>query len=298
LTCTFCGGTLVTENKIGKFNLSITYHVCLDCKTGFLDQKFQTESKPYYTGDYEKWFYQQASQLTPIKHAFSDAAARVFLLAHFLKLKGASVLDIGCGIAGTVKLLSLVGANAEGLEPSVPQTKFDVEKLGLKVQQGFLQDIHPSKTYDLITMFDVIEHVEDPVKEMKKIRELLKPNGSFFFTTPHNKKASQSIIFQQSHLYLFSLASIASLLAKAGFRIDKVLLLGGSLNIFAVPVSQSEEPHSFPSKFLEDYSKKERRLLGEKYLVPIFLRWPRLAWYFYLSMREFGKIKKLLAVSK
>jgi 2-polyprenyl-3-methyl-5-hydroxy-6-metoxy-1,4-benzoquinol methylase len=79
-----------------------------------------------------------------------------------------------------------------------------------------LQDIFESGNsvhYDFITMGEVLEHMEDPVKLLKRVRELLSPDGTAFITTPTNAPAID-------HIHLFRNAEdIRSAVSQAGLRI-------------------------------------------------------------------------------
>lgn len=73
----------------------------------------------------------------------------------------------------------------------------------------------PDKKFDFITMGEVMEHVEDPIKLLKKLHSLLNNNGKLFITTPTNAPAID-------HIYLFKNANdIRNVIKKAGFNIEK-----------------------------------------------------------------------------
>ena len=74
-------------------------------------------------------------------------------------------------------------------------------------------EFFPDKKYDFITMGEVLEHVEDPVKLLEKLYELLDENGKVIITTPTNAPAID-------HIYLFNNAEdIREVIRKAGFNI-------------------------------------------------------------------------------
>ncbi len=75
----------------------------------------------------------------------------------------------------------------------------------------------PSRKYDFITMGEVLEHVEEPVKLLQKLHTLLSDNGKLIITTPTNAPAID-------HIYLFKDAEdIRNVISKAGFHIEKEL---------------------------------------------------------------------------
>lgn len=76
-----------------------------------------------------------------------------------------------------------------------------------------IHDYNPQKSYDFITMGEVLEHVEDPVRLLTKLRDLLAPSGRAFISTPANAPAID-------HIYLFtSVDDIRSVIARAGFSV-------------------------------------------------------------------------------
>lgn len=72
----------------------------------------------------------------------------------------------------------------------------------------------PEEKYDFITMGEVLEHVEEPVKLLQKLHSLLKDGGKLFITTPTNAPAID-------HIYLFRNAQdIRDVIHQAGFNIE------------------------------------------------------------------------------
>ena len=73
----------------------------------------------------------------------------------------------------------------------------------------------PEKKYDFITMGEVLEHVEDPIKLLQKLHALLDDNGKAFITTPTNAPTID-------HIYLFkNVEDIRKVIEAAGFKIDE-----------------------------------------------------------------------------
>lgn len=292
MLCDFCKRELVKCTKIGKFDIPIDYNICNNCKTAFLDNKYKLDTKKYYSESYEKWFYSLSDKLTPIKNSFTDASSRLFLITEYIDIKDKKILDIGCGVAGSLSLMKTLGAKVKGLEPSINFSKFNNDVLNIDVENGFIENYNTSEKYDMITLFDVIEHMENPKNVLSSVFNLLDENGYLFFTTPHIKKSDSSIIYQQSHYFLFSIGSISKLLYETGFSLYKIILFGGSINIFAKKNSNNYEPN-FDYKYLEEYSNKELKkykLNIPKSLLHIY----KLAYYHYLSMKKLNMVIKAI----
>lgn len=110
-------------------------------------------------------------------------------IQNFLTQSSGSILDVGCGLGFFVKavMTQKSGWNAIGYEMSEVAVKFAREKNGLKnVFAGMVQNsgIAP-QSLDVITLWDVIEHIPKPQPLLKYLHSLLKPGGFLFLQTPN-----------------------------------------------------------------------------------------------------------------
>ena len=96
------------------------------------------------------------------------------------------ILDIGSGDALFLPLLANYG-EPEGLEPE-PEAVRDVtrERWPLYLQP-FDESFDPGKQYGLITLFDVLEHLDDPLAALCHVRSLLRPDGLLMLTVPASR---------------------------------------------------------------------------------------------------------------
>jgi SAM-dependent methyltransferase len=156
-------------------------------------------------------------------------AARTY--ARFLPLIAArlpdceGVLDVGAGDGAFLEELIGRGfTRVSGVEPSaapLAAARSDVRPL---IRHGmFRGDDYPSSSLSLVTCFQTIEHVIDPLETCRAAYRLLKPGGAVLLVA-HNRLAlsarimgRKSPIFDIEHLQLFSPASARRLLDKAGF---------------------------------------------------------------------------------
>lgn len=101
-----------------------------------------------------------------------------------LPKKGASVLDIGTAGGAFLEAATKYGFDAIGLEPSLYLTQ-EGNKRGLKIVQGTI-DNNPfeEKSFDMICLWDVIEHLVEPKEDLLKIKKLLKPDGILLINYP------------------------------------------------------------------------------------------------------------------
>ena len=133
-------------------------------------------------------------------------------------------LDVGCAGGAFVEAARRYGYDATGLEPS-RQLAASARARGLNVIQGTLDSFHPSEKYDVVSLWDVLEHVTDPIATLKACRALLNPKGVLIVNYPDSgtwqaKMAGKNFWwFLSVHLHYFDRHSIRVILEKTGFEL-------------------------------------------------------------------------------
>lgn len=134
------------------------------------------------------------------------------------------VLDVGCGNGEFMLRMTGLGWEAHGLDFDARALK-EARTAGLSVREGSLADLDPGeRRYDAVTLGHVIEHLHEPVAELRRARQLLRPGGMVWLATP-NVEALGHRLFRDSwlaldpprHLVLFNAASLTAVLERAGF---------------------------------------------------------------------------------
>lgn len=148
-------------------------------------------------------------------------------ITDFLKeLRPGKILDIGCGLGW---ILSTLGEDWDkhGIEIS----KFASSHAAQygNIHNGTLDDFTGSE-FDVIIMNHVIEHLDEPIGALKKIRRLLNPKGIFIIGTPDFDSAAARrygsnfrLLHDPTHISLFSSDSMHRCLRDHGFKIMEVL---------------------------------------------------------------------------
>jgi len=146
------------------------------------------------------------------------------------------VVDIGCAAGFSLEAFREAGWEVWGVEVSTSASRFAREEMGLPhVFTGDLADAPLEKgSFDVVTMWEVIEHVEDPVDYLARARELLKPDGLLFLSTQNVNAPFPDIMGPkwhhykyEEHIYHFSPPTIRRALEMAGFRTLHVQAKGG-----------------------------------------------------------------------
>ncbi len=135
------------------------------------------------------------------------------------------LLDVGCHIGVMVELAQQRGWEAWGVEPSTWASE-QARARGLHVITGTLDTAQvPAEYFDVVTLWDVVEHLTDPAAELRNVRHVLKPGGIFAIHTIDIESLFARLMgkrwpwLMEMHLYYFSPRTLAKLLEQNGYQL-------------------------------------------------------------------------------
>ena len=137
-----------------------------------------------------------------------------------------SILDIGCGVGDFLNYAKEKGCDITGIEPSEDARKIAEEKLGTKIfSPEELQNI-PNESFDIVTMWHVLEHVADLKTEIDHLERIVKKNGRLVLALPNYKsfdaeyyKDKWAAYDVPRHLNHFSRTSIKNIFDTTAFQL-------------------------------------------------------------------------------
>jgi 2-polyprenyl-3-methyl-5-hydroxy-6-metoxy-1,4-benzoquinol methylase len=138
------------------------------------------------------------------------------------------VLDVGCAAGFFLSVMQGEGWDVTGLEPSDSIRTHAQRLIGEdNVRAGLLGtvELEPA-SFDLITMWDVIEHIPDAARALREVRRLLAPGGKLLIETQNIDSRAAKVLGKRwqhykhaEHIYHFNPKTISRLLGEAGFEI-------------------------------------------------------------------------------
>ena len=143
------------------------------------------------------------------------------------------VLDAGCGYGYGSKMLAEQASKVVAIDESaetVSQARERYAKENLEFVVGDLQkiDLHGFGTFDVITFFEVIEHINNPELVLQKFKEVMSPEGYLLISTPNGRTP---YVNNPYHTKEFTEEEVKDLLNDNGFFVQEVLgqypILGG-----------------------------------------------------------------------
>ena len=183
------------------------------------DRIAQLYTDIYYIGGHE-----QHAWVGALRSLFHRAVLR--WRQSILKGKTGRILDVGCGSGDFLLVMKKAGWEACGLDPS-PSACALAAKKGLTVHNSKLADFQvPDRSFDVITMWHVLEHLPEPERDLCVARRVLRDDGllvvevpNFTCATARLSGASWYGLDVPRHLQHFTAQTLELLLNEAGFSV-------------------------------------------------------------------------------
>jgi len=140
------------------------------------------------------------------------------------------ILDIGCATGQFLHFMSQKSWKTTGIEPDDKTRAKAISEYGLQVFPEESLNTFQKASFDVITMWHVLEHVSGLADRMVQLKDLLKPDGILFIAVPNCESYDAKIYSKfwagydlPRHLYHFTKADIKLLADKNGFKIVEIL---------------------------------------------------------------------------
>jgi 2-polyprenyl-3-methyl-5-hydroxy-6-metoxy-1,4-benzoquinol methylase len=162
--------------------------------------------------------------------------------------KTGKIIDVGCGIGYFLIEAKKRGWEVHGTEYTDEAIEI-CEKLGINMQKGKLDpSIYPPEIFDVITSFEVLEHINNPQEEIVNFNQILRKGGLVYLTTPnwnsllrYRLKSAYNVITYPEHLSYYTKKTITRLFGSKGFKKHKVQTTGVSLTRLKTSSGKSDQ---------------------------------------------------------
>jgi SAM-dependent methyltransferase len=236
--CPACAGTDIRENlRIRDYSVSgevfPVWH-CMNCQLKFTQDAPDSHSivKYYQSEDYVSHTETRKGLVNRLYHAVRTHTLQQKrkLVSGQVHSSNPAILDYGCGTGAFLKVMKDAGWAATALEPD-PLARQNASRLhDIQAESPDHLRSLPDASFDVITLWHVLEHVHDLQETLDHLSRVLKPNGMMYIAVP-NHKSSDALHYGGSwaawdvprHLYHFSPDSIRVLMEKKGLTVSHTL---------------------------------------------------------------------------
>ncbi len=215
---------------------------CQDCSFVFI-KKIPSEDElfNFYDNNYDRTDY------------FSSITIKRYneLLDGFEKFrKTNNLLDVGAGNGFFLEIAKARGWNVYGTELTNQSVEVG-ERKDINMRKGCLHNVgFEENQFDVITSFEVIEHVNNPQKLIKEMHRVLRVGGKVYITTPnfnallrYRLKSKYDVIEYPNHLCYFTKKTLRKAFSDAGFGVTKIKTTGISLTRIKTSKGKSNQAY-------------------------------------------------------
>lgn len=190
------------------------------------------------------------------------------------------ILEVGCGTGGNISFLQAFG-NVIGVESDESAAMMAKQRKQAPILAGSLPDELPDfeRQFDLIVLFDVIEHIDKDGESLQTLASLLKPGGHIVLTVPAFSFLWSQHDDENQHKRRYNRRNLRAMVTCNGFRIDYLSYFNfwlfpvvAAIRLFrkALPYKGSwqdmRKPTLILNKLLQLIFSSERHLIGKLYL--------------------------------
>ena len=236
VTCNLCGADDTrllftgTDRDFPENKEVYQIHQCKHCALIYLNPRPDTaeEMAAIYPSEYGSYMKEDQRLLVALRRmAWKPEIREIVRLTD----ESSPILEIGCATGEFLAGLRAAGrSNLQGLEFSHHAADVARRRHGLDVKRGELLEANfPDRTFDLVMMRHVLEHVSDPRATLTEIRRILKAGGLCIFTIP-NPDSQTAQLFRRDwyghsvprHFYGFPGRALGRLLSNVGLELVTV----------------------------------------------------------------------------
>jgi SAM-dependent methyltransferase len=277
-SCPVCGSDdhgrlLQAEDAMHGLPGTWTVRRCRRCGHGFTTPRPDRASiGRFYPEDYSPFTTPVAESRHPTTTTRLQAAVRSLLDPRETLLPPGGpgrVLEIGCGSGRVLADLARRGWEARGLEPSPGAADRASMATGLPVDCGTVESAeYRAESFDLVVALMVLEHLHDPLADLRRIESWLRPGGFVTGSIP-NAASWELRVFGShwfalqvpTHLQHFTPRSLSLLVASAGLEMPRIVHQRNVSNL-VVQLGRALERRGWPgARPLLDYPRRGPRSL-------------------------------------
>jgi SAM-dependent methyltransferase len=247
-SCPACGAPVFVRDKSRERPARFpdrTYRRCRHC--GMIYMLRVSPPAIVYETDYFFSFYKSQygkTYLEDFPNLVAIGKKRLALIERFLDRRNQAgqsnrrLLDIGCAYGPFLSAARDAGFSPQGIDPAAEAVRYVRETLGIPANESFFPDPSLERpenagSFEVITLWYVLEHFEDLRWVLVEVNRLLALRGALAFSTPTlsgiSGKRSLSAFLEKSppdHRTIWSPKICRRLLARYGFRLKKIRITG------------------------------------------------------------------------
>lgn len=266
IRCIVCGNTALNKFEIRFQKTDCTVVECCNCGFHFIP--------PYFRKQVDYSEYKSKDVAAQVKQA--DVWIKIqrnllrYQLIHRFKKEG-SVYDVGVGFGHFILTGKQLGHDVHGVELSKANAEFVKNELKLEIEYGSFLDVAEDKKHDIVTMWDVLEHIDAADVFLAKASRIMPTGGFLFIQVPQWESFFAALLKDKwwamslDHVNYFSKRTIKKLLDAHGLKVRKIkssIELKNIYNYVIMPKIKGMKKNAAPitaSRRQEEFNKLTKK---------------------------------------
>lgn len=238
MNCSICGKktTNIITNRLRGGQAGTVYY-CPDCDYAMLKSSFESIEE-YYNNEYRKNFKDNLQGIEPTADEIYKTRCdfqmdRLEIIESYYSVEK-TFLEIGCSAGQFLSKIKGKFKEVVGVELAKNCADYVREVFQIPVYTQTFQEICWENKFDYIGFFQVLEHIDQPDIFLQSIAKVLNEDGRVFIEVPnlndplrklYDLSGYEEFFYHEAHLSYFTEKSIALLLEKNGFEVEKIHFL-------------------------------------------------------------------------
>jgi 2-polyprenyl-3-methyl-5-hydroxy-6-metoxy-1,4-benzoquinol methylase len=223
IRCIVCGNNDKGQFKVKYCKENCSIVVCQNCSFHFIP--------PYYRKAVDYTQYKTAAAIQEVAQADVWLKIQRNLLRYRLirkYQKTGKVYDIGCGFGHFLFTGKQLGYEVSGVEMSKANVEFVRSQFHINVEENNFLNVREDEKYDIVTLWDVLEHIDAADQIIEKVSRILRPGGHVFVQVPQIDSFFATLLREQwwamglDHVNYFSRKTIRALFTKHRINVKKI----------------------------------------------------------------------------
>jgi 2-polyprenyl-3-methyl-5-hydroxy-6-metoxy-1,4-benzoquinol methylase len=227
--CPFCSSERFAVRVVRD---GFQYVTCSECSFVYLNPQLtqQAIEEVYNEEEVRRFFFQELLLPHVERDQQVEFEERIQILKQLVTSTSPRLLDVGCAAGNFLHIAQRSGFQGEGLELNELYVDYVRRHRPLIIHRKLLEEMHyPEATFDIVTLWDVLEHLPQPVQTLRSVASVLKRGGVLGLTTINHACLNERLLKERwryymppDHLCSFTPSLLERMLKQTGFRIVRL----------------------------------------------------------------------------
>jgi 2-polyprenyl-3-methyl-5-hydroxy-6-metoxy-1,4-benzoquinol methylase len=228
VSCAICNNKDYTKlSEKDRYGLYMPVVICNKCGLIQTNPRMNLQSyNEFYDTEFRKLYLGKEKPTNEYFTKQFEHGERIYnYISHYMEKAphNLNILEVGTGAGGILYYFQQNNNSVAGIDLGSEYINYGIEKYGLNLSTGTIYSLQLDKKPDIIIYSHVLEHILDPLKEIRTLKNICHKDTLIYIELPGIKNLSQSYkmdflkYLQNAHVYHFTLTTLTNLFKEGGY---------------------------------------------------------------------------------